>query len=923
MRTFIRSCIFGLIVTVLAVSNVAAQMPPGAILQAPWIGYSVGIYPQMLWPVAHAIGDVDGDGKADLVSVSWGGTAYLSVLKGTGDGRFGARTLYPMPTESADLALADFDRDGDLDVAVAETGRFWEGLYVSVWVNDGEGNLVRTNQFLTGDDGPNAITAADFNGDGLPDVAIAHDDYITRDNSVSVLLNNGAGGFSSATVYTIAGGTNEITSGDMDGDGDVDIVVAHEGLNVWSILRNNANGTFTFIGTFAGIQAGSIPEDPVATVADVDRDGDLDVLYSNQDSGGVGQGAIGLWRNQGNLTFSSPQVLSLLTPLDSDTSGGTAISVSDVTGDGWPDILVGNHDSSWFLLPGDGAGGFQAARLYRAGDASPVIDPKVADLDGDGDLDIVVLANGSLEACVYLNPGNGGFIQPIPLPMANPAYAPAFPGKLRAGDLDRDGDLDLLTTFRSDFSGRFGLGLRRNNGDGTFANTVEILEATYPIDLVLNDMDGDGDLDALYLLETGQLILRRNDGNGNFSTRVAGPNFQTGFDYNQLGAADIDGDRDLDAVVDAGMGIKIAWNLGNGTFGSLQYHDVGTWVTAFALGDFNRDGRLDLLTNSGVQGYPEISLGNGNGTFGSPTTVPTGRDVRTFAVGDVNGDGNLDFATDYNLDEKGLGIRRGRGTGAFFPAFTVPGTYYLGDNTGTLDLADLDGDGKLDAVKSSFGGQDVSVWKGNGDGTFQAETRYGVGWNVFDIEVGDFDLDGVLDVAAICQVDNGEWWYPGVVILKGISPTTDVLPTQFTVTRGSLTSGGLADLFFSDDSYLNIEARRPTEIAAASVEIVVEGTSPTASPTSLTFVLEAGQSGDPTRQRIELFNFQTNQWEMLDERNGPFADTVVRVNISSNASRFVQPGTRTMRARIGYHDRGVTFISWGGRFDVTKWQVGG
>ncbi|GIV01469.1 MAG: hypothetical protein KatS3mg015_0299 [Fimbriimonadales bacterium] len=62
---------------------------------------------------------------------------------------------------------------------------------------------------------------------------------------------------------------------------------------------------------------------------------------------------------------------------------------------------------------------------------------------------------------------------------------------------------------------------------------------------------------------------------------------------------------------------------------------------------------------------------------------------------------------------------------------------------------------------------------------------------------------------------------------------------------------------------------------------------------------------------------------MLDERTAPFADTTVTVVVSGNASRFVQAGTRLMRARIGYHDRGVTFVSWGARYDLTKWEVGG
>jgi hypothetical protein len=161
----------------------------------------------------------------------------------------------------------------------------------------------------------------------------------------------------------------------------------------------------------------------------------------------------------------------------------------------------------------------------------------------------------------------------------------------------------------------------------------------------------------------------------------------------------------------------------------------------------------------------------------------------------------------------------------------------------------------------------------------------------------------------------------GIDNITAIALTETILPSSFTVTRGELTSGGLNDLFFSDNAYVNVEARRQTEIAAASVEIEVVGTSPIATPTELKFTVEAAQSGDPVRQRIELFNYSNNQWEIVDERNAPFADTTVVVTISSNAARFVQSGTRQVKARVGYHDRGVTFPAWGARYDVTKWEV--
>lgn len=148
-----------------------------------------------------------------------------------------------------------------------------------------------------------------------------------------------------------------------------------------------------------------------------------------------------------------------------------------------------------------------------------------------------------------------------------------------------------------------------------------------------------------------------------------------------------------------------------------------------------------------------------------------------------------------------------------------------------------------------------------------------------------------------------------------------ILPQSVEVTRGAFQSGGLPDLFNSDNSYYNVEARRPTEIAAASVEIVVTGTAPSTSASRFEFVLEAATSGDPVRQRIELFNYVSGTWETVDERNGVPNDTTVNVVITSNASRFINQSTREIKARIGYHDRGVTFPAWGARYDQTVWNI--
>lgn len=152
-------------------------------------------------------------------------------------------------------------------------------------------------------------------------------------------------------------------------------------------------------------------------------------------------------------------------------------------------------------------------------------------------------------------------------------------------------------------------------------------------------------------------------------------------------------------------------------------------------------------------------------------------------------------------------------------------------------------------------------------------------------------------------------------------PVGPILPQRVEVTRGAFQSGGLPDLFNSDNSYYNVEARRPTEIAAASVEIVVTGTAASTTASRFEFVLEAATSGNPVRQRIELFNYVSGTWETVDERDGVSNDTTVNVVITNNASRFINQSTREIRARIGYHDRNVTFPAWGARYDMTVWNI--
>ena len=148
-----------------------------------------------------------------------------------------------------------------------------------------------------------------------------------------------------------------------------------------------------------------------------------------------------------------------------------------------------------------------------------------------------------------------------------------------------------------------------------------------------------------------------------------------------------------------------------------------------------------------------------------------------------------------------------------------------------------------------------------------------------------------------------------------------VFPDSFEVTRGALASGGLADLLASDDAYVSVDALRSTDISASSVEIEITGTSPTDTPSAIAFTAEAASSGDPANQVIDLFNYDSGEWERLDARAATSDDQTVTVNVTTDAGRFVENGTGEMKARVGFLDLGVTFVSWDGRFDVTFWTV--
>lgn len=541
-------------------------------------------------------------------------------------------------------------------------------------------------------------------------------------------------GFSPSSALD-AGDVRGIALGDLDDDGNLDIVFAAFDRPSQVYLNDkDGSGQFTLEAKIGGDQATSV------ALGDVNHDGRLDIAMGRQSRGSE------IYVNEGKGTFT-------LTALPDSGSQTTSVAMGDFNNDSALDIVLGNEDGPSQLYFNDGVGGFTLAATLGGGRTKSV---GVGDLDGDGFLDIV-LGNYESPSQVYFNNGNGDLTP-------GPSIGGDTTTSVAVGDLNSDGLLDLVlgnedpnpNQVRGDWHPSQ---VYMNNGDkgftllATLLNPLnrEELTSAQTRSVAIGDMNGDGALDIVlgnywsWGNSAAEIYLNADSVTSN--TFVYTQNPLTGVNTNVVAIGDLNRDGALDMVLgDSAVG-RVYLNNGATQF-MLAPHRLGPFGTgivnsknmeAAAVGDLNGDGALDIVLGyrGGCGGTHQIYFNDGAGNFDSPTPLGS---TGTYAValGDLDGNSALDIV----IKEKfRTTIYLNDGTGRFASA----GTIGSGD-TRAIAIGDLNRDQKLDIVLGSYD-RPSEVYFNDGKGAFTLAQQIGSDRDRTDaVAFGDLNADGTLDI---------------------------------------------------------------------------------------------------------------------------------------------------------------------------------
>ena len=699
-------------------------------------------------------------------------------------------------------------------------------------------DIFPARQWATGAE-PNYAAAGDLDGDGYPDLAV----IAINTDSLLVFFNDRKGGLLPPTTYEIGYRSipKRLALGDMDGDGDLDVVVTHHRYDLarsLTMFLNDGDGAFP---EFRGFDAGF--ETERIALGDLDGDGDLDVVVESD------LNRVYSFFNAGNATLYGRREIQggLLT---------VALALGDIDGDGDLDLARGTFGgldpNNLRVHRNDGLGNFVTEEVYESSGAPHGV--AFADLDGDGDLDLAhANESGVVRIRVRLNAGDGTF--PIAVDYENPGASAADCG---FADLDADGDQDLIVANRGSDS----VTIRWNDGAGGLAVVQESGVGDSPMCAVITDFNCDGRLDIIAPNKASSTItLLRNSAQGGIESERM---LYAGAQPTGAAVGDLDGDgwEDMVAVNHTDKTV-VAWR----GFGDGSFQRIGAWATTgqptgVALADFDGDGLLDAVVsesdtvavevfhNSGAgilaldtsliwtgfansvvaadfdgDGKPDIATAGSNRIrmcwndgplgFSAPEVLATNISPLVIIQDDLDADGLRDIAT-CNYSSQSITVVRNLGTRAFAPQFNQSITTYPFD----IASGDLDGDGDLELFVTTL--NSVRVFRNNGDNTYASPERHILPGEPVGIISADFDGDGDSDVIATDEHASRLFFLQNTLGVLEVAGTTGLGYAPRRPLVADFDANGVADLAIvhRNDYSIGVMLRsfRPRKVCPADVD---------------------------------------------------------------------------------------------------------
>ncbi|CAF3938924.1 unnamed protein product [Rotaria sp. Silwood1] len=740
-------------------------------------------------PYSLAIGDFNKDNQLDIAVVNYG-TNNIVILLGYGNGRFENKNIYTTDINSnpSSIVVGDFNNDNHLDIIVANNGNGNIGIFL------GYGNGTFTEQLtfsISSNSHPQYITVGNFNKDNRFYVVVVD----SENDQIHFLSEYDNGAFTKVTTYDGISKSNpfSIAIADFNKDNQSDIVVANYATNNILIL----SGYFSIPSTRqTNYFVGQNTRPNCVAIADINNDGQLDLIVSNHDNNVL------IFTGYGNGTFSKNMAYST-----GENSLPHYVVVIDLNNDNRMDIVTANYGSNTIgVLLGQDNGTFANVTTYSTGINSLPWSVAVGDLNGDNILDIVSGNWGFTYVSVFLGLGNGIFGNTT-------TYFTGYdsnPISVVVGDVNNDNRLDIITA--NHHSDNVGILLGYGNESFSTIGTYSTGQNSRPYAVIIIDINDDGRMDIIVAnYGTSNIGILFGCGNFNFTTMVtystgnnSGPDSIVVSDFNNDGSLDI-------AVANyftSNIGIFIG--LGNGSFKSEVIYSSGdlsfpVWIT---VGDFNNDSRIDIATANYNMNNVGIFLGCGNETFAPVVTYSTGDGSTPVFVDvhDFNKDNILDIAV-VNSGTSNVVVLFGFGDGSFLLGIAYStGT---GSTSQGLVIDDFDNDTRLDIAVSNYMTNNIGIFLGYDNEPFAGVMTYSTGTRSqpYSIAIDDLNNDGWLDIIVANYGTNNV----GVLLGRSnrffdpiMTYSTGVGSAPYSVATGDFNSDNQSDIVVSNSETDNI-----------------------------------------------------------------------------------------------------------------------